>query len=160
MTALCGACARRGPERSISPAGRRYRDVDRPAGQFHDRANICRRRMAHRGAVAGRNGGAARFGSARLASLNRLETEAPLIRLTPLAIRALLVEGLVKRAAEFAESAAAAANPERVVALSASAGLLTDELGLQTIVESEQSLGNDDFNKGRESGRMARDPAV
>lgn len=98
--------------------------------------------------------------AAQLASLDRLEAEAQLIRLTPLAMRALAAEGLVTRAAEFAQSEAAQTNPERAVALSASARLLTEDLGLQTIAASEQSLGLIHFNKGSESGRMARDLAV
>lgn len=98
--------------------------------------------------------------SSQLASLERLEAEAQLIRLTPLAIRALAAEGLVTRAAEFAESDAARANPEHAVALSASARLLTEELGLQTIAAAEQSLGLIHFDKRSESGRMARDLSV
>lgn len=98
--------------------------------------------------------------SAQLARLGRIEADAQLIRLTPLAMRAMAVERLVNRAAEFAESEAAYADPERTVALSASARLLTEELGLQTIATSEQSLGLIHFDSGSESGRMARDLAV
>ena len=98
--------------------------------------------------------------TADLARLDRLKAEAQMIRLTPLAIRAVAAEGLVTRAAVFAQSDAAQARPERAVALSASARLLTEELALQTITASEQSLGLIHFDSGSESGRMARDLAV
>ncbi len=98
--------------------------------------------------------------SARLAELGRLEAEAQMIRLAPLAMRALAAERLVTRAADFAESGAARAEPERAVALSASARLLTEDLGLQTIAAAEQSLGLMHFRGDSESGRMARDLAV
>lgn len=98
--------------------------------------------------------------TAQLSKLDRLKADAQLIRLTPLAIRALAADELVKRSAEFAESKMARMNPERAVALSASARLLTEELGLQAITASEQSLGLVHFDKGSESGRMARDLAV
>src|SRR5690606_27961535 len=93
--------------------------------------------------------------AAQLASLDRLEAEAQLIRLTPLAMRALAAEGLVTRAAEFAQSEAAQSNPERAVALSASARLRTEGLGWQAVAAAEQSLGLGQFDKGSESGRMA-----
>ncbi len=98
--------------------------------------------------------------TAHLAGLDRLKAEAQLIRLTPLAMRAMAAERLVNRAAEFAESDLARANPESAVALSASARLLTEELGLQTIAAAEQSVGLSHFDEGSESGRMARDLAV
>ena len=98
--------------------------------------------------------------TAQLSKFDRLEADAQLTRLTPLAIRALAADELVKRSAEFAESRMAQINPERAVALSASARLLTEELGLQAITATEQSLGLIHFDKGSESGRMARDLAV
>lgn len=98
--------------------------------------------------------------SGQLADMGRLDAEAQLIRLTPLVMRALAAEELTRRAAEFAESDAARKTPERAVALSASARLLTEEIGLQAITASEQSLGLIHFDKTSQSGRMARDLAV
>jgi hypothetical protein len=95
-----------------------------------------------------------------LKRLDRMKSDAQLIRLTPIVMRALAAEQLVTRAAIFAESAAARAQPERAVALSATARLLTEELGLHAITACEQSLGLVHFGKGSESGRMARDLAV
>lgn len=96
----------------------------------------------------------------KLAELGRLDAEAQMARLTPVVIRAMSAEGLTTKAAEFAESHAAVEAPERAVALSAAARLLTEEIGLQAITAAEQSLGILHFETDSESGRIARDLAV
>lgn len=96
----------------------------------------------------------------RLRQLGRMGAEAQLARMTPLMIRALAADGLVLKAARLAESDAASVNPQKSVALSISARLLTEDLGQQTISAVEQSIGLGHFDSGSETGRIARDLAV
>ncbi len=108
------------------------------------------------GAAAGLLDVAAR----QLRQMDRFGAEAQIARLTNVAIRVLGGERLVARAAEFAEHDAGRKAPESAVALSGSARLLSEEIGLQAIAAVEQSLGLSHFERDSESGRIARDLAV
>lgn len=96
----------------------------------------------------------------RLRALERMEAEAQLIRLGPPVMRTLAADGLVLRAARFAESDEAFDLPERAAVLSATARLLTEELGQHAIAAVEQSIGLGHFEPQSETGRIARDLAV
>ncbi|SFI85467.1 acyl-CoA dehydrogenase [Albimonas pacifica] len=96
---------------------------------------------------------------AALARRGHLEAEAQLLRLAPIGIRALAADAAIARAAEFAESAAARAEPQRAATLSISTRLLTEELGQDAIAAVERSVGLGMFALDDPVGRMARDLA-
>ncbi|MCR8826689.1 hypothetical protein [Pseudosulfitobacter koreensis] len=108
------------------------------------------------GATLGLLDAAARHLRAR----DRMEAEAQLIRLTPPLMRALGAEGLVIRAARFAEGREIHEHKDRGVALSASARLLTEEIAQAAIVAVEQSVGLVHFDDQSETGRIAADLSV
>jgi hypothetical protein len=96
----------------------------------------------------------------RLANLGRLEAEAQVARLAPLLGRGLAARGLVERAAEVAEGPEGARDPDRAVALSVMARLLTEDLAQDAIAAAERAVGLRHFEEASTSGRRARDLAV
>lgn len=96
----------------------------------------------------------------RLARTGRLEAEAQVARLGPLAARAMAAFGLVERAAEVADGAAGLADPDRAVMLSLQARLLTEELAQDAVAAVERSVGLPHFEAGSDTGRIARDLAT
>lgn len=102
------------------------------------------------------------IGAAReyLNALDRLETDAQIARLAPLLGRALAAFGLVERSAQVAQGSEGAADPERAVALSIQARLLTEELAQDAVAAVERSVGLPHFAQGSETGRIARDLAT
>lgn len=102
------------------------------------------------------------LGAARdaLAARGRLMAEAQLARLGPLIGRAMAAFGLVERAAETASGPEGATDPDRAVALSIQARLLTEELAQDAIAAVERSVGLAHFETASETGRIARDLAT
>jgi hypothetical protein len=102
------------------------------------------------------------LGAARdhLESLGRLDSDAQVARLAPLAGRSLAARGLVERAADVAEGAEGRRDPERAVALSISARLLTEDIAQDTVKAVERSVGLAHFEANSETGRRARDLAT
>ncbi len=102
------------------------------------------------------------LGAARdyLQSLGRLETDAQIARLAPVLGRALAAFGLIEQTAQIAQGPEGAADPERAVALSIQARLLTEELAQDAIAAVERSVGLPHFAHGSETGRIARDLAT
>ena len=98
--------------------------------------------------------------SRTLKASGRLSAEPQMARMAWLFVRAAAARDLVLRASRVAEGPAGRARPERSVCLSASARLLTEDLGLATIAGVEQSLGLPHFEAGSDSARMARDLSV
>lgn len=96
---------------------------------------------------------------AALARRGHLEADAQLLRLAPIGIRALAADAAIARAAEFAESPAGRAEPQRAATLSISTRLLTEELGQDAIAAVERSVGLGMFALEDPVGRMARDLA-
>ncbi|RYH00818.1 acyl-CoA dehydrogenase [Salipiger sp. IMCC34102] len=95
-----------------------------------------------------------------LSGLNRLDTEAQISRLTPLLGRSLAAFGLIEKAAQVAQGPSGTRDPERAVALSIQARLLTEELAQDTIATVEKSVGLAHFARGSDTGRIARDLAT
>ena len=96
----------------------------------------------------------------RLDALGRLEADAQIARLSPLLGRAMAARGLVGRAAEVAEGDEGRNDPDRAVALSIQARLLTEDLAQDTIKEAERAVGLAHFDTASETGRRARDLAT
>jgi len=92
--------------------------------------------------------------------LGRLDADAQVARLTPLLGRAFAARGLVERAAEAAEGPEGRADPDRAVALSVMARLLSEDLAQDAIAAAERSVGLAHFEDGSTTGRRARDLAV
>ena len=97
---------------------------------------------------------------AALGEVGHLEADAQVARLAPLLGRAMAAFGLVERAAEVAEGPAGRADPERAVALSLQARLLTEDLAQDAIAAVERSVGLRHFEAGSATGRSARDLAT
>lgn len=95
-----------------------------------------------------------------LAERGYLEAPAQLSRLGPLVGRAMAGFGLVERAAAVASGPEGAADPERAVALSIQARLLTEEIAQDAIAATERSVGLPHFAEGAATLRMARDLAT
>ncbi len=89
-----------------------------------------------------------------------LEAEAQVARLAPLLARAMAAFGLVERAAGVASGPGGAADPDRAVALSIQARLLTEDLAQDAIAAVERSVGLAHFAEGSDTGRIARDLAT
>ena len=102
------------------------------------------------------------LGAARdaLAAAGRLEADAQVARLGPLVARAMAASGLVERAAEVADGPAGIADPERAVALSLHARLLTEDLAQDAVAATERSVGLAHFDAAADTGRIARDLAT
>lgn len=102
------------------------------------------------------------LGAARdcLNALGRLETDAQIARLAPILGRALAAFSLIEKSAQVAQGPEGAADPERAVALSIQARLLTEELAQDAIAAVERAVGLQHFAQGSETGRIARDLAV
>ncbi|MCQ0969589.1 acyl-CoA dehydrogenase [Paracoccus sp. TK19116] len=88
----------------------------------------------------------------------RLDAEAQKLRLTDILIRAAAAAPLIAKAAR--QATAACDQPDRAVALSLSARLLTEAIGLDAIRAVEQGVGMGHFADGSITGRKARDLAV
>jgi hypothetical protein len=95
-----------------------------------------------------------------LEAVGHLDADAQVARLAPLLGRAMAGFGLVERAAETAESLAGRADPERAVALSIQARLLTEDLAQDAIAAVERAVGLRHFETGAATGRIARDLAT
>ena len=95
-----------------------------------------------------------------LAIAGHLEADAQVARLAPLLGRAMAAFGLVERAAETAEGPAGKADPDRAVALSLQARLLTEDLAQDAIAAVERSVGLRHFERSSTTGRIARDLAT
>jgi len=95
-----------------------------------------------------------------LAGLGRLDADAQVARLAGPLARALAAFGLVERSAKVAQGKEGAVDPDRSVALSIQARLLTEDLAQDTIAAVERSVGLPHFAQGSETGRMARDLAT
>ena len=93
----------------------------------------------------------------RLSAAGRLEAEAQVARLGPLAARAMAAFGLIERAAEVADGPAGMADPDRAVMLSLHARLLTEDLAQDAVAAVERSVGLPHFDAASETGRIARD---
>jgi hypothetical protein len=96
----------------------------------------------------------------RLAAMGRLAADAQVARLSPLLGRACAAFGLIEKAAEVAQGPDGAADPDRAVALSIQARLLTEDLAQDAIAAVERSVGLPHFAEGSETGRIARDLAT
>ena len=96
--------------------------------------------------------------AAFLRERGRLEAEAQKVRLTEIVIRATAAAPLVEKAARTA--VASTSDPDSAVALSLSARLLTEAIGLDAIRAVEQGIGVGHFAEGSVTGRKARDLAV
>lgn len=97
--------------------------------------------------------------AARLRDRGHDQAEAHLLRLSPLAGRAVAAWPAILRAGRVASGPEGAADPERAAVLSAGTRLLTEELGQDTIAAVERSIGLGLFETGDEIGRRARDLA-
>ena len=104
--------------------------------------------------------GLLRAAADHLSTLGRLEAEPQVARLAPVLTRALAAGGFVRHAAKVAEGSAGLAEPERAASLSAQARLLTEEVGQDTIIAVERSVGLPHFDEDSPSGRIARDLAT
>jgi len=102
------------------------------------------------------------LGAARdyLSGLDRLGSEAQVARLTVPLGRAFAAFGLVEKAAVVAQSPEGQADPDRAVALSIQARLLTEDLAQDAIAAVERAVGLPHFADGSETGRIARDLAT
>ncbi|WP_308916637.1 acyl-CoA dehydrogenase [Jannaschia sp. LMIT008] len=102
------------------------------------------------------------LGAARdwLATQGRLGADAQVARLSPLVARAMAACGLVERAAAVADGPAGTADPDRAVALSLQARLLTEDLAQDAVAGVERSVGLAHFAEGSQTGRIARDLAT
>ncbi|MEM7709163.1 MAG: acyl-CoA dehydrogenase [Pseudomonadota bacterium] len=102
------------------------------------------------------------IGAARdyLAKLGRLGAEAQVARLAGPLGRAMAAYGLIEKAAVIAQGPEGAADPDRAVALSIQARLLTEDLAQDAIAAVERSVGLPHFAEGSETGRIARDLAT
>ncbi len=104
--------------------------------------------------------GLLRTAADELARIDRLSAPPQIARLSPLVGRALAAFGLVERAAAVASGAEGYADPDRAVALSAHARLLTEDLAQHAIAAVERSLGLFHFDRDAPTGRIARDLAT
>lgn len=95
-----------------------------------------------------------------LSKVGHLEADAQVARLAPLLGRAMAAFGLVERAAVTAEGSTGRADPDRAVALSLQARLLTEDLAQDAIAAIERSVGLRHFERGSTTGRIARDLAT
>lgn len=95
-----------------------------------------------------------------LAAIDRLDADAQVARLAPLFGRAFAARGLIERAAHVAEGAEGRGDPDRAVALSVMARLMTEDLAQGAIKAVERSLGLSHFEDGSPTGAKARDLAV
>lgn len=95
-----------------------------------------------------------------LDALGRLAAEAQVARLAPLVGRAMAALGLVVRAAEVAGGPEGRRDPDRAVALSISARLLTEDLAQDAVAAAERAVGLAHFESASETGRRARDLAT
>ncbi len=102
------------------------------------------------------------LGAARdvLAARGHLEADAQVARLAPLTARAFAAFGLVERAATIASGPQGIADPDRAVALSIQARLLTEDLAQDAVAAVERSVGLGHFAEGSDTGRIARDLAT
>jgi hypothetical protein len=102
------------------------------------------------------------IGAARdhLAGLDRLGAEAQVARLSGPLGRAMAAHGLVERAATVAQGPEGAADPDRAVALSIQARLLTEDLAQDAVAAVERAVGLAHFADGSQTGRIARDLAT
>jgi hypothetical protein len=92
-----------------------------------------------------------------LAAAGRLDAPAQRGRLGALAGRAMAAFGLVERAAEVADGTEGREDPERAVALSIQARLLTEDLAQDAVAGVERSVGLAHFDADARTGRIARD---
>lgn len=95
-----------------------------------------------------------------LGRLGRLDADAQIARLAPITGRAMAAFGLVERAAALAQGPEGQGDPDRAVALSLMARLLTEDLAQDAIAAVERSIGLVHFSDTSESGRIARDLAT
>lgn len=95
-----------------------------------------------------------------LSGLDRLGAEAQVTRLTAPLGRALAAFGLVEKAAVVAQGPEGRTDPDRAVALSIEARLLTEDLAQDAIAAVERAVGLPHFADGSETGRIARDLAT
>lgn len=93
-----------------------------------------------------------------LRAMDRMQTEAQQARLMTVLTRAWAGAALAERAAQASVDGSLEA--EQIVATSIAARLFTEEVGLDAIRASEQSIGLRHFESGAETGRIARDLAV
>lgn len=96
--------------------------------------------------------------AAQLRSNGRIHAEAQTARLMAIVMRAWAGMSVVERVAKA--SVRPGHSTERIVSLSISARLLTEEISLDAIRAVEQSLGLRHFAAGSETGRIARDLSV
>lgn len=95
-----------------------------------------------------------------LAATGRLDADAQVARLSPLIGRAMAAFGLIERAAVIVSGPDGLSDPDRAIALSIQARLLTEDLAQDTIAAVERSIGLDHFATGSMTGRIARDIAT
>jgi len=102
------------------------------------------------------------IGAARdyLSGLDRMSADAQVTRLAGPLGRAYAAFGLVEKAATVAQGPEGLADPDRSVALSIQARLLTEELAQDTIAAVERAVGLPHFSEGSQTGRIARDLAT
>ncbi len=94
-----------------------------------------------------------------LRTAGRMEAEAQLLRLAPIAARAVAAWPAVRRAGAVAEGPAGAARAERAATLSVAARLLTEALAQDAVAAVERSVGLALFHTDHPAGRRARDLA-
>lgn len=97
--------------------------------------------------------------SAVLRERGQIDAEGHLFRLTPVTLRAVAAWPAVLRAARIAEGPLGVRSPNRAAKISIGARLLTEELGHDTIVAAEQSVGLAMFADDNIAGCHARDLA-
>jgi hypothetical protein len=95
-----------------------------------------------------------------LSNLDRLGADAQVTRLAGPLGRAFAAFGLVEKAAVVAQGPEGLADPDRAVALSIQARLLTEDLAQDTIAAVERAVGLPHFADSSETGRIARDLAT
>ncbi len=94
-----------------------------------------------------------------LRARGRLDNDAQLLRLAPVAGRAVAAWPAIQRAGAVASGPEGRADPERAAILSVSARLLTEDLGQDAIAAVERSVGLSMFATADPVGRAARDLA-
>ncbi|SFD13495.1 acyl-CoA dehydrogenase [Tropicimonas isoalkanivorans] len=92
-----------------------------------------------------------------LRAIRRMEADAQVVRLAPVTVRALAAKDFVIRAGRVASRSGSVEDPERAAALSASARLLTEDIGQDAVTAVERSVGLSMFAIGNPVGQMARD---
>ncbi len=94
-----------------------------------------------------------------LRSRGHLDSDAQLLRLAPVAGRAVAAWPAILRAGRIAAGPEGSADPDRAATLSVATRLLMEDLGQDAIAAVERSLGLTMFESSNPAGRAARDLA-